>query len=131
MRFASSTSWAAVRRHLADVLEEELERVGRDLGLGALDLDFGLDLPAARWDDGDLRLVERCIELVELARLELQLVQGERDLVRVEASVAEPALEQALRFVGREYVSTGARVAGPSCFVPPKPPPCSSERVTR
>ena len=73
------------QRNLADVLEEELERVGRDLGLRRLDLDLGL-VGLARVHDRDLRLVERGVELVQLRRLELELVERERDLVRVEAA---------------------------------------------
>ena len=57
------------QRHLADVLQEELQRVGRDLRLGS-------PTPArapllgllGRADDLDLRLVERRVELVELRR---------------------------------------------------------------
>jgi hypothetical protein len=55
-------------------------------------------------DDRDLGLVEGGVELVQLARLELELVEGERDLVRVETAVAEPALEEPLRLVGREDI---------------------------
>jgi hypothetical protein len=88
-------------RDLADVLEEELERVGRDLGLG---LELGLRLLLVRGDDGDPRVVESGIELVELRRLELELVERERDLVRVEAAGAVTALEQPLRLVRREDV---------------------------
>jgi hypothetical protein len=87
-------------RNAPDVLEEELERIGRDLGvrLGlALDLLLGVD-------DRDLGLVEGCVELVELARLEIELVECKRDLVGVELAVLGADLEQALRFVGREDV---------------------------
>ena len=86
------------QRHLADVLEEELERVGRDL---RLDLASGSSAPR-RVDDGDLRLVERGVEVVELRRLELQLVERERELVGVELPVRPAALEQPLALVAGE-----------------------------
>ena len=75
---------------LADVLQEELERVGRDLRL-RLGLRLGLLL--ARVDDRDLRLLERRVELVELGRLELELVEGECELVRVDLTRAVSDLE--------------------------------------
>jgi hypothetical protein len=86
-------------RHLADVLEEELERVGRDLRLG---LGFRLGLVGICVDDGDLGLVQRGVEIVELRRLELELVEGERELVRVDLSRPVPALEQPLALVAGE-----------------------------
>src|SRR5919197_819020 len=60
----------------ADVLQEELQGVRRDLGRG---LDFGGHVLLGR-DDLDLRLVERRVELVQLRRLEPELVERERDL---------------------------------------------------
>ena len=84
MRLASSTSCAAVREgNLADVLQEELERVGGDLpGLG-LEIELGRVLRVV--DDFDVQLLERRVELAELHRLEL-VAQGQRDfLVRQEA----------------------------------------------
>jgi hypothetical protein len=85
------------QRDLADVLEEELQGVGRDLGL-RLDLDLRL-VRLARMDDRDLRLVERGVDVVELRRLELQLVERERELVRVELSRAVAGFEQPLSLV--------------------------------
>jgi hypothetical protein len=82
---------------LADVLEKELEGVGRDLGLG-LDFDLGL-IRLTRVDDRDLRLVEGGVDVVELRRLELELVQRERELVRVELARAIARLEQPLALV--------------------------------
>jgi hypothetical protein len=87
------------QRDLADVLEEELKRVGRDLGLG---LDLGLRVVGVRVDDRDLRLVEGGVEVVELRRLEVQLVERERELVRVELACAVPRLEQPLALVAGE-----------------------------
>jgi len=87
-------------RDAPDVLEEELERVGRDLGVR-----FGLALGlVVGVDDRDLGFVEGGIELVELRRLELELVERERDLVGVETAGLEPTLEQPLRLVRREDV---------------------------
>ena len=87
-------------RDLADVLEEELERVRRDLGLGVgLGLRF---LGLARVDDGYLRVFEGGVELVELRGSEVELVEGERELVRVDTARAVADLEQALALVARE-----------------------------
>ena len=63
------------QRHLADVLEEELERVGRDLGRLLVELGV-VHLGVGPVDDLDLQLVERGIELVGLPRLEVELVEG-------------------------------------------------------
>jgi len=83
------------QRDLADVLEEELERVGRDLRLRLrLRLVGGTGV-----DDGDLGLVERRVDVVELRRLELQLVERERELVRIELARAVADFEQALALV--------------------------------
>jgi hypothetical protein len=87
-------------RDLADVLEEELERVGRDLRLG-----MGLGLGLVRLvgaDDGDLRLVERRVDVVELCRLEIELVERERELVGIDAARAVPDLQEPLPLVARE-----------------------------
>jgi hypothetical protein len=91
-------------RDLADVLEEELQRVGRDLGRGRGGRGLRLGLVLVRVDDGDLRLVERGVELVELRRLEVELVEREGDLVRVEPPRLQAGLEQALRLVRGENV---------------------------
>jgi hypothetical protein len=52
--------------------------------------------------DGNLRLLERGVELVELRRLEVELVERECELVRVELTCAIPALEQPLALVAGE-----------------------------
>jgi hypothetical protein len=44
-------------------------------------------------DDGDLRLVEGRVEVVELRRLQLELVEGERELVGVDLARAIPGFE--------------------------------------
>ena len=88
-------------RDAPNVLQEELERIGRDLGVGGLGLALDLLLGV---DDGDLSLVQRGVELVELAGLEIELVERESDLVGVELAALEAGLEQALSLVGREDV---------------------------
>jgi hypothetical protein len=87
------------QRNLADVLQEELQCVGRNLRLR---LDLRLGLVRRRRNDRDLRLVERRVDVVELRRLELQLVERERELVRVELPGAVADLEQALALVTGE-----------------------------
>ena len=78
-------------RHLADVLEEELQRVGRDLGRR---LDFGLRVvDCVGVDDRDLRLFECCVEVVQLSRVEVELVESERELVGVELAGAIAAFQ--------------------------------------
>jgi hypothetical protein len=49
--------------------------------------------------DGDLRLFESSVEVVELRGLELQLVEGERELVGIELPGPVPGLEQPLALV--------------------------------
>ena len=67
---------------LADVLEEELQRVGRDLPRLGLDaLLLLLDLCGGDADHVDLHLLERAVEVVDLARVEIELVEGDSDLV--------------------------------------------------
>ena len=81
-------------RHLADVLEEELQRVGRDLRLGRpLLLRVGLALLGA--DDVDLGLFERGVELVQLGRIEVELVEREGDLLGLELAGALAATRTA------------------------------------
>ena len=73
---------------------------GRDLRLGVgLGLRF---VGLARVDDGDLRFFESGVELVELRGSEVELVEGERELVRVDTARAVADLEQALALVARE-----------------------------
>jgi hypothetical protein len=92
-------------RNLPDVLQEELERVGRDLGLDRVELRrFGLRLRVAGGDDRYLRLVEGGVELVELRGLEVELVQRQSNLVGVEPARLQAGLEQTLCFVAREDV---------------------------
>ena len=70
---------------LADVLEEELQRVGRDLA--RLLRRLVLLVLVARRHDLDLELFERVVEVVDLGRLEIELVERDRDLVGAELAV--------------------------------------------
>ena len=68
---------------LADVLEEELERLGRDLPL--LGHRLGLILFLGRgFDELDLQLVEAAVELVELRRVDLDLLERDADVLGCE-----------------------------------------------
>ena len=78
---------------LADVLEEELQGVGGDLRLGRpFLLCLGLALLAT--DDVDLGLFERRIELVQLRRIEVELVERESDLLGLEPAGSLTGLEE-------------------------------------
>ncbi len=112
-------------RDAPDVLQEELKRVSRDLGV-RLRLALGLFLGV---DDRNLRLVERGVELVELTRLEVELVEREGDLVGLQAAGLESGLEQALSLVGREDIldrCSNRRALRFSC----QPAPIPRRRVT-
>jgi hypothetical protein len=80
---------------LADVLEEQLQRVGRDLTR----LRRLLGLFASLGDDLDLGLLERDVELVELSRVQVELVERERDLLRRQRAVLLARSEQRPRFI--------------------------------
>ena len=58
-------------------------------------------------DDLDLRLLERRVELVHLAGVEVELVERERDLVGVERAGRPPGLEQGACLVGVEDILDG------------------------
>jgi len=80
-------------------------------------------------DHRNLRLVQRGVELVELARLEVELVERERDLVGLQTASLESGLEQALSFFGREDVldrCSNYRALRFSC----QPAPIPRRRVT-
>ena len=80
------------QRDLADVLEEELERVRRDLARLRLEVELGRVVGLV--DDLDVELLERRVELVQLQRLEL-VAERERDLlVREEARLLPLAHER-------------------------------------
>ena len=80
------------QRNLADVLEEELERVRGDVARLRLEVELGRTVRLVY--DLDVELLERRVELVELQRLEL-VAQRERDLlVREEAGLLALAHER-------------------------------------
>ena len=81
-------------------------------------------------DDRDLRLVERRVELVELCRVQLELVERERDVVGVEGSALKPGLEQPLGFVGREDVRDRRFSVGSLRFACGQRAPLPRQRIT-
>jgi hypothetical protein len=89
------------QRHAADLLEEELERVRRELGLG---LGRYLHL-AGRLDDRDLELVERVVERVQLASVEVEVVECACDVLGAQRSGRPAYLDQAARLVELEDVA--------------------------
>ena len=89
-------------RHLADVLEEELQGVGRDLRFRRpLFLRSGFGLLGA--DDIDLCLLEGRVELVHLSGIEIELVESEGDLLGIELASALARLEQGPHLEQVEY----------------------------
>ena len=66
-------------------------------------LTLGLLLGLLRDDDLDLLLVERVVEGVDLRRVEIELVQGECELVGVEPSLRATGLEERASLVGGEH----------------------------
>jgi hypothetical protein len=82
-------------------------------------------------DDRDLRLVEGCVELVQLPWIELQLVEGERELVRVELPRAIPRFEQPLPLVTREDLLDRRASGSALRIVSGQSAPNSSSAVTR
>src|SRR5580765_761901 len=76
----------------ADVLQEELQRVGRDLA-GRFDRPlFLFDCH----DDLDVKLLESVVEVVDLGRLEVELIERDGNLVGCELSALPPGFEQCL-----------------------------------
>src|ERR687887_367426 len=84
---------------LAHVLEEELQRVGRDLA----NLGYRLARPRLHLgpvlDDLDLKLVEGVVEVVDLCGVELELIERERDLGRIQRPGLPRGFQQTLRLV--------------------------------
>ena len=87
----------------------------------------GLDVDLLGADDVDLRLLERRVELVELGRLEVELVEREGDFLGVELAGALPRLEQRPHLEqvedacggGRLSRTSGVRCAQTAPFVGP------------
>ena len=102
MRFASSTSWAAVSRStlptsLRKSCSASVETSCASTSSG--DVVFLL----LGGDDLDLQLVERLVEVVDLAGVEVELVERERDLVRGQRAGLAARLEQVPRLLGFEH----------------------------
>ncbi len=113
--------------HLADVLEEQLQRVRRDLGLGG-PLLLGLGLALLGADDVDLGLLERRVELVELGSVEIELVERDRDLLGLELPGSSAGLEQRSHLEQVEHggaYGRGRPATRISCAQ--EPPPCRSK----
>ena len=91
----------------SDVLEEQLQRIGRRLERASLDLH--LVLRARRRDDLDLLLLERLEDVGELAGLEIEVVEGERDLLGGQRAAFPSGLEQRPRLVRLENVVNALR----------------------
>ena len=90
-------------RHLPDVLEKQLQRVGRDLGLATPLAGLGL-LRRGR-DDLDVLVLDRGVERVELARIELELVERKGELLGVEPPGGAAAFEQREGLIRAERAS--------------------------
>ena len=99
-------------RHLADVLEEELQRVGRDLGF-ALPLSRLCLVDRVSVDDSDLRLFEGRVEVVQLSGVEVELVESERELLGVELAGEPAGIEQRARLCQIEDTLDGASRRAP------------------
>jgi hypothetical protein len=97
---------------LADVLEEELQRVRGDVR--PLGLDRVVDrLPVL--DELDLELLDQAVELVDLPRVEMELVEREGNLVRIEVPRLASALKKLPGLLGVEnYFRTPFRTC-PGC----------------
>ena len=75
----------------ADVLEEELER---SVDASSVRARATVVLVGCRRDDLDLLLLERLVEVLELAGLQVELVEGEGDLVGGQGPTLARRLEQ-------------------------------------
>src|SRR5437763_6800846 len=95
---------------LADVLEEQLQRVGRDLAHLGLRLGGRFLRLRAGLEHLDLHLLQGVVEVVDLRRLELQLVECQRDLCGVQRAVLARGLEQALCLLGLEQLGDCRRL---------------------
>src|SRR6266511_3933718 len=103
---------------LADVLEEELQGVSRDL---ARLLDLLLFLLHAG-HDLDLKLLERVVKVVDLGRLQVELVERDRDFVRAQLAVLPPRLEERLGVLRLHEVDDGLRCNGYLYYAHSVPP---------
>jgi hypothetical protein len=90
---------------LADVLQEELQRVGGDL-TRLLDRPLRL-LPSV--NHLDLLLFERVVEVVDLRCVELELAQRERDLLHAQRPGLAACFQQPLGLVRLQHLGDGRR----------------------
>src|SRR3954447_891337 len=93
---------------LADVLQEELERVGRDLARRLRDRSLLLGFVGR--DDLDMKLLERVVEVVDLGRLEIELVQRNGDLVSVQVTRLTSGIQKRLRVFRLEHIGDASCV---------------------
>jgi hypothetical protein len=96
----------------ADVLQEELERIGRDLR--AFDVERVL-LGLLDLNDLDVQLLEQTVELVDLPRVEGQLVERERDLLCGQLPRLAPDLKELPRLLDFENTPRRLRTC---CLLP-------------
>src|SRR5439155_21914036 len=103
----------------ADVFQGELQRIDQDLL--HLELVYCAFFLLLDGDHLDLQLVERLVEVVDLTRVEVELVECERDLVRGQRSRFASGLEQVPGLLGLKYryVSPGDRRRSAHCATPP------------
>jgi len=96
------------------------QRVGRDLARFRDDFLLHFDLRGTA-GDVDLHLFERVVEVVEQSRVEVELVEGERDLLGAERSVSGGGLQQVARLVGLQDVRNvpDGPALHPCAHVPP------------
>src|SRR5213592_882655 len=99
---------------LADVLQEELQRVGRDL---ARRLRLLLLLVVPVLHDLDLQLLERVVEVVDLRGVEIELAERRADLLGAERPRRAAGFQQPLRFVRLEHLGDARRL-GPLPLLP-------------
>ena len=110
IRFASSTSWAAVRsRRLPMSLRKSWSA---SVDICCVDSSSS----GAAGDDLDVQLVERPVEVIDLGRLEVELVESECDFVGTDAARGLYGVEQGANVLVREDVRD-RRVLSPC--VPP------------
>ena len=101
--------------HLADVLQEELQRIRRDVRPLDLERIVGGFL-LVRDDDLDVELLEHAVELVDLAGIEGQLLERDCDLVGREAAGLAARLQKLPGLVAYE---DGSRRPSTCCCLLP------------
>ena len=89
-----------------DLAQEEGERVDR--GVALVDLERHLRLGGLGLvDELDVRVLERAQNLVDLGRLEVELVERSRDLLVCHEAGSDPSLDQNTSFVEHEHGALG------------------------